>query len=276
MNHPRTLSKILLLLSFFFCGSASASPQGDGRVIVLGFDGADARTVRELMAAEPDAYPNFRRLQEQGTFESLVVEAPPESPVSWAALNTGQNPAKTGVPGFVRRENTSRGPFPGLGHLGDEEKPLEELENAPIPTLSPTVFAAVAGAGAFAVVFVLLILLLRGRFAIAAVFALLFGAGGAWAGHTVRSMLPETYPRATNPNKARNFWDYAAEGGAEVVVLDAAQAFDHDVPRRGPRCSPASACPTPAAAIGDWFIYTTDPEADRPRAARAATRPPPG
>ena len=33
----------------------------DGRVIVLGFDGADARTVRELMAADPGRYPTFEK-----------------------------------------------------------------------------------------------------------------------------------------------------------------------------------------------------------------------
>ena len=113
-------------------GSTAGAPSArDGRVIVLGFDGADARTVRNLMSESPGAYPTFERLAREGTFAPLEVVAPPESPVSWAALNTGQNPAKTGVPGFILRKLPN--PFPWFGHIEtDRMVPIEEFENVPI------------------------------------------------------------------------------------------------------------------------------------------------
>ena len=43
--------------------SATAPPSG--RVVVLGFDGFDARTVKELMEKEPARFPTFNRLAEQ-------------------------------------------------------------------------------------------------------------------------------------------------------------------------------------------------------------------
>src|SRR6202008_3874574 len=85
----------------------------EGRVIVLGLDGADARTVAEMM--DRGELPNLARLRETGTFAPLGTTIPAESPVSWASLNSGQNPAKTGVPGFVKRDLSAAGdPSPNL------------------------------------------------------------------------------------------------------------------------------------------------------------------
>jgi hypothetical protein len=91
-------------------------------VIVLGFDGADARTVGEMM--DRGELPNLARLRDTGTFAPLATTVPAESPVSWASLNSGQNPAKTGVPGFVKRSLSSGGtPIPSLGffEVGNRE-----------------------------------------------------------------------------------------------------------------------------------------------------------
>ena len=115
-----------------------SEPAADaGRVVVIGFDGADARTVRGLLESDPGSYPNLSRLAAEGTFEPLGIVAPPESPVSWAAINTGQNPAKTGVPGFVKRvfpDYAPDTPAAGLGHIVQETRPVEDFENAPLPT----------------------------------------------------------------------------------------------------------------------------------------------
>lgn len=240
-------------------GPAVQTSAGRGKVVLLGFDGADARTIRELMERSPEHYPNFRRLQEEGSFESLAVEAPPESPVSWAALNTGQNPAKTGVPGFVRRSiDGGKNPGPALGHLRNETRPLADFDGAPLPNWSPVKMAGIFGGVAFAAAFVLLALLLRRKLGLAVLFALVIGAGGAYAGHTLRGYLPDQYPRTTNPNKAKNLWDFAAAAGARCVVLDAAQAFDMPV-TEGARVLAGLGVPDARGAIGDWFIYTSNP-----------------
>src|SRR5512145_3116239 len=82
--------------------AAPSTAKAEGRVIVIGFDGVDARTASEMMDA--GQLPNLARLRESGTFAPLLPSNPAESPVSWASLNCGQNPAKTGVSGFVRRK----------------------------------------------------------------------------------------------------------------------------------------------------------------------------
>ena len=153
---PKFLAPFLVLLSLLVSLAAtsvseepidSASPSTSpaaGRTIMLGFDGADARTVRELMAASPGEYPTFEKLSREGTFAPLEGVAPPESPVSWAAINTGQNPAKTGVPGFVKRalkvgedEVDAMGtPLPMVGHQKTVERPIGELDAGPIDVAS--------------------------------------------------------------------------------------------------------------------------------------------
>src|SRR5687768_16572818 len=125
----------ILALCALSAGAAqpSRAPQ-QGRVIVLGFDGADARTAAELM--DQGQLPNLAALRDRGTFAPLDTTNPAESPVSWAALNCGQNPAKTGVPGFMRRSLPASGlPTATLGHFdGPREVAIEDFEGTPIPT----------------------------------------------------------------------------------------------------------------------------------------------
>ncbi len=262
---PRLLRALLVL--GLALAPAHASPrsepaaEGAGRVVVLGFDGADARTIRALVQADPERYPTFRRLAAEGTFAALEVVAPPESPVSWAALNTGQNPAKTGVPGFVKRNVIPGQPgrvLPGLGHLGDEKKPIGELEHAPLPTWGAGAYAAAAGGAVFLVALLLLLVLTR-KPVVALAVGLLLGGAAAWGGTRVRAWLPETLPRTTNPNQARNFWDFAGDAGVPCVVIDPAQAFDMPTPP-SVRLLAGLGVPDARGGIGDWFLYTTNPE----------------
>ncbi|MCC6408019.1 MAG: hypothetical protein IT453_12725, partial [Planctomycetes bacterium] len=58
----------LLGLAWLPC-SAAASHAAGGRVIVLGFDGADARTIQMLM--EKGELPNLKKLADTGTFAPL-------------------------------------------------------------------------------------------------------------------------------------------------------------------------------------------------------------
>jgi predicted AlkP superfamily phosphohydrolase/phosphomutase len=246
--HLETLLAVALLL----CAAPAAQMPG-GRIIVIGFDGADGRTIENLMAERPGAYPNFERLARDGTFARLDSVAPAESPVSWAALNTGQNPAKTGVPGFVKRELKGR-PLPGFGHLIQEERALAEFENTPIPAWSPAALGAALGGGVALFFLLLFIALLRLRPLLAILLALLLGAVGAWCGTSMRGLLAEEYPRSSNPNRARNFWDYLADAGVPAIVLDAAQAFDMP---SGARVLAGLGLPDARGGIGDWCIYTT-------------------
>ena len=76
-------------LALLASGSSQAGP---GKVVVLGFDGADPALVRKYM--EEGALPSLQRLARQGTFKDLKVTNPPQTPVSWGAFMTGLNPGK--------------------------------------------------------------------------------------------------------------------------------------------------------------------------------------
>src|SRR5262245_16586095 len=92
------VARALLALAFVAPNSLASDA---GRVIVLGFDGADASTAAAMI--EKGELPHLARLKKEGTFAPLGTSVPAESPVSWASLNSGQNPAKTGIPGFIKR-----------------------------------------------------------------------------------------------------------------------------------------------------------------------------
>ncbi|MEX1026161.1 MAG: alkaline phosphatase family protein [Planctomycetota bacterium] len=272
---PRSLSRFLALavplVLLFVAHAGVVRAQAPGRVVMLGFDGADARTLDELRRARPEAFPNVNRLAESGTFAPLLVEAPPESPVSWAALNTGQNPGKTGVPGFVKRGFMGDAPGPEMGHIKMEEVPLASVEGAPIPSWSPTVFALAFGVLAFALVFLFFRFLLRRSALLAGLLALGVAVAAAIGGVQLRALLPEMLPKSSNPNQARNFWDYAADAGKRCVVLGAVQAFDMPAPPSA-RVLSGLGVPDARGQIGNWFLYTSNPkESGRQPAGRPTT-----
>jgi len=237
-------------------------------VVILGFDGADARTVRELVERDPEGYPTFRKLMEQGTFAPLEVVVPAESPVSWASLNSGQNPAKTGVPGFIRRHIRGNYAMPGFGHIEKETVPLENFRGTPIPSWSASTLASVAGGAVFLAILLLTLLVFR-KLLVAAVLALVFGGGAAWAGWQAHGFLPRSYPRTSNVNQVDSFWDHAARAGVTCVVIDAQQAFDGPI-TPGAKVLYGLGLPDARGGLGDWCIYTTDP-AEFEREGRGTT-----
>jgi predicted AlkP superfamily phosphohydrolase/phosphomutase len=248
-------------------GSHASSPLApDGRVVVLGFDGADGRTLVQLM--DQGELPNFAALRSSGTFAPLRSTAPPESPVAWAALNTGRNPAKTGVASFfVRKLDEFGAPRPDFGHLVDQQgpnaRPIGEFEHAPLPRraleLSRGVFAGATAALVFAGFAVLFLLLLRMRramgLALSALMALTAGFG-AWS---LRQYVPATLPRWGNPLQTESFWNSAAHAGKRSVVLEAAQAFDEPTVE-GAEVLYGLGVPDAKGGLGDWCVYTSSEE----------------
>ena len=250
-----------LLAALFLAGAGLLRPTfgaapDEERLVLLGFDGADARTVGELVEAHPGRYPNFERLMGDGTFAPLEPVAPPESPVSWAAINTGQNPAKTGVPGFVKRVQGSAGPAADFGHIVPGKGALEDFDHTPVPAWSAGALAGATGVLAFVFFFLVFAVLLRLKVVLSGFVSLALAAVGGWCGYTVRGLLAEEYPRTGNPNQAQNFWEVLAEAEVDTVVLDAAQAFD--MPGGGARVLAGLGVPDARGALGDWAIYTTE------------------
>ena len=72
------------------------------KVLLIGIDGTPPRVVEELMA--DGKLPNFVRLKERGGYARLQATIPPESPVAWSAIATGNNPGRFGIFDFIERE----------------------------------------------------------------------------------------------------------------------------------------------------------------------------
>lgn len=305
-----SLGLLVSLVGFALLSPSTAAagepetPQADGRVVVVGFDGADSRTVERMMAE--GRLPNLKALADGGTFGHLESTNPAESAAGWAALNTGQNPLKNGVPSFINRLPSGSVAYPNTAHISIDKKrftaeELEELLRAPeepgsgvrdtIDGLSgkvggSTTLAAIIGIGAALLFFALFKVLLKANAGLAGVLSLLIGAGGAAAVAGTGAAAEDDKDTGSGAQSAelgndlpvdtevtvystkvteKGFWDHAAAGGKQAIVLDAALAFGQpETP--GARVLGGLGLPDVRGAMnGNWFIYTNDDlEMNRP------------
>ncbi len=253
-------SVALALVALALAPLADAAQRG--RVVVIGFDGGDFATVNGMV--ERGEAPNFARLR-GGTFAPLESTQPAESPTAWASLNTGQNPSKTGVPGFVQRVLDGGAPNPSFGHIelleGESGRPLAEIEEVPIPRWDARTYTILGGAAVFLVLLGLL-LAVRVRAVLALPIAIVAAGLGGFSAQRLRGWLPERYPVTANPNQEKGFWDLAAEGGLRAVVVNAAQAWDQRNPKDVELLA-GLGVPDARGGLGDWFIYSADEGLDR-------------
>ncbi len=89
-------------------GMGSASAQGSGRVVILGFDGVEPRILEEMM--EQGAAPNLAQLRADGVYRRLTSTIPPQSPVAWSSFATCKNPGGHNIYDFVRRDPRPESP----------------------------------------------------------------------------------------------------------------------------------------------------------------------
>jgi len=262
IHRLRRFSSALLALFVLVGAGLCASPQGapQGRVVVLGFDGADARTVERLMAA--GQLPNLSKLREQGTFAALGTTSPAESPTAWASLNSGQNPAKTGVSGFVNRVFNEEGqPKPRPGFYSNAPRKTEDMQLAFwqrfLVTRSPAAAAWILGLASAALFALVLLVFLRLARWLALALALLLGAAGAWGGWTASHALPRSIDDIwVNSTKVGGFWEVAARAGVASIVIDGAMAWDRpEVP--GAKVLAGLGVPDARGDYGSWCLYTT-------------------
>lgn len=103
-----------LCLSLFLAAcvlSTGAYAQSKGRVIILGFDGADPHLTREMM--DKGELPNLKKLATEGSFQPLESSNPPQSPSAWSSFNTCKHPLNHGIFDFLKR--TPKNYLPGVG-----------------------------------------------------------------------------------------------------------------------------------------------------------------
>src|SRR5947209_16707404 len=116
--------RILLLAAALFPLAALAKD----KVIVLGFDGVDARYTEQWM--NEGKLPNLAKLRAQGTFRPLRPTIPAQTPVSWSTFSTGIDPGRTGIFDFLRRDPKTYLPF--FAAFDEVDEPLLLGERNPI------------------------------------------------------------------------------------------------------------------------------------------------
>jgi predicted AlkP superfamily phosphohydrolase/phosphomutase len=76
------------------------------RTIIIGFDGMDYHLMNRFMK-EGKQFPNFEKLEKQGTFAPLLSSEPPISPVAWSTFSTGVNPGKHNIFDFLTTDRSN-------------------------------------------------------------------------------------------------------------------------------------------------------------------------
>jgi len=119
------LSAVLVAIAI---GCGAAEPKG--RVIILGFDGADPSIIEQMLAA--GELPNLAKLEAQGGFQRLGSSSPPQSPTAWSSFATCKNPLNHGIFDFLRRTPSTYLPGVGFGRPTQPElAPDGALAKAP-------------------------------------------------------------------------------------------------------------------------------------------------
>ena len=105
--HPRRLRAAVLLAFAALLVSAlvtalATARSGGGGVFIVGVDGMDPVILERLM--KENRMPNFQKLADEGTFQSLGTANPPQSPVAWSNFVTGMDPGGHGIFDFIHRD----------------------------------------------------------------------------------------------------------------------------------------------------------------------------
>ncbi|HYN41159.1 MAG TPA: alkaline phosphatase family protein, partial [Thermoanaerobaculia bacterium] len=185
-----------------------------GRVVVLGFDGADHRLVSQFLAE--GKLPNLAKLAQQGSFSPLRPTIPAQTPVSWSTFSTGLSPGRTQIFDFLKRDPKTYRPEFAIATEGKRDFLLGRGNRAG---------AAAAGALlAFLLVFALGRLTLK-KTVPAAVVALVLAAPAGFFSWRFGGLLPESLQTVRNNRKGTPFWEVAGAKGIKSVVLHVPVTF---------------------------------------------------
>jgi len=217
-------------------GAARASQ----KVIVLGFDGVDARLTEKWM--NEGKLPNLARLRQEGTFRSLRPTLPAQTPVSWSTFSTGIDPGRTGIFDFLRRDPKNYMPvFAAFDET--RERFLLGRANAPL------------GAAIVFVVLFIVALILRGRWRIGAFIVAVIATAFVFDG--IHKYIPLTRPGVINRRQGIPFWEVAAKAGKKVEVVHIPVTFPaHDF-TDGELLS-GLGVPDVSGRIGKPFYFTSE------------------
>ena len=192
-------------------GSSDRAP---AKMIILGFDGADARLTEKWMDA--GLLPNLARLRDEGTYSPLGTTTPPQTPVSWSTFATGLNPGRTEIFDFLRRDLDTYQPDFAMFDLGSK-KVLWGKNNHYLIALVVLVLAGLVG-----LVFGAVArrpsrgLLVGGSVGLLLALAAVFLA---------RDVLPYRRPTVVNKRQGDTFWEVAGRNGIRSKVVRVPATF---------------------------------------------------
>ena len=221
-----------------------ASQEARARVIVLGFDGADARLTERWM--NDGRLPNMDRLRREGTYSPLATTTPPQTPVSWTSFATGINPGRHGIFDFLSRNVATYQPGYAMFDIGEARVGLGKA-NAPVAgVFIGLVLAALAWP---------LLRRTSRRLPIALFLAL---GTGILAGVAVARYVPIHRPQVTRKTVGTPFWEVAANAGKRCRVIRVPAMFPPD-PVKGGEIHAGLGVPDIRGTNGNYTYYTTEP-----------------
>jgi len=254
-------------------GAAAPAP----KTIILGFDGMDWALTQRFMDA--GLMPNFKRLAEQGLAQRLETSNPAQSPVSWAVFNTGCNPGKTGVAGFVSRmfsaPRTGRDgkeilpvPQPQMMLGFPERIPADDFVEHPLALQDPGGFrtnALLLGSAAGLLAGLLLFkLIFRTGWGASVVMGVLLAVGGAYAGtHWADGYIASLpadgkLPYVVNPMQGTSFWSYLDGIGVRTRGIQIASTYPPDHEGENTELLSGLGVMDVTGSPGSYTIYTND------------------
>lgn len=237
MFSPRlTLTALFLTLAF--------AAAGQQKVIVVGFDGVDARLTEQWM--NEGKLPNMARLRANGTFRPLRPTLPAQTPVSWSTFSTGIDPGRTGIFDFLRRDPKTY--LPVFAAFDEVTQPLFLGDKNPI--------AAAAGVAFLFAIVAAILLLCRKRVAgsIMVVVTILAATGAFFA---TKKWIPAGTPGVINRRQGIPFWDVAAKAGKKATIVQVPMTFPATDFPDGHMLS-GLGVPDVSGRIGKPFYFTSE------------------
>ena len=210
------------------------------KVIVLGFDGVDARYTEKWM--NEGKLPNLARLRQNGTFRPLRPTVPAQTPVSWSTFSTGIDPGRTGIFDFLRRDPKTY--LPVFAAFDETKEPFLLGPKNPY-----------AGSAAVLVLLGLLSFIFRGRARLIMFIVACVCTAGAFV--LIQKYIPSSRPGVINRRQGIPFWEAAANAGKKARVVHVPVTFPaHDFPA-GELLS-GLGVPDMSGRIGKPFYFTSE------------------
>ncbi|HXO19147.1 MAG TPA: alkaline phosphatase family protein [Thermoanaerobaculia bacterium] len=226
---------------------APAGAGGNGKLVVLGFDGVDAKLAGRWM--DEGKLPNLAKLRAEGTFSPLRSTIPSQTPVSWSTFSTGLNPGRHGIFDFLKRDPLTY--KPSFAMFDERRVPFL------FGTSNPYVFG-VGGALVLALSGFLLLKLFRLRTRLAAIAAVVLGlVAGVATGAAAERLLPVDRPDAVNRQQGETFWALLGKHGKRVKVMRVPVTFPPRAYEHGELLT-GLGTPDLSGRIGKPFYFTSE------------------